>query len=106
MIVYIDVKDGKVDLTKKQLEKLLKDKYDEGYADGKKFGTVYYNCPYSYNYYTCPLRFNSPYLDWNKWTCTNQDLNVSTTTTSASTINSDSYTNATDSVTIKYNEVK
>lgn len=64
MIVYINVKDGKVDLTKKELEKLLNDKYNEGYEAGKKYPsyTYTYSCPHLY----CPYKSNTtqPYITW------------------------------------------
>lgn len=52
MIVYVDTKNGKVDLTKDELKKLLKEEYDRGYNAGKKFqGSVTYSCPC---YWRCP----------------------------------------------------
>ena len=121
MIVYIDVKNGKVDLTKEQLEKLLSQKYDEGYADGKKVYNpiTYSTCPYSY--WNCPYHWtNKPYITWtssnssgssdNIITCSDQTISTSgyintngtvtlpkTETTSASTTSS--------GLTINYNEV-
>ena len=100
MIIYIDVKNGKVDLTKDQLEKLLKQKYDEGYADGQKSsgssGTITYTpCPYSY--WNCPYRWtNQPYITWTS----SNSLNIN----GASTC-SDSITSTTGTATINYNEV-
>ncbi len=58
MIVYVDSKTKKVDLTKEQLEKLLKEEYDRGYQDGGKTNySVTYSCPYGYWY--CPYRGNT-----------------------------------------------
>lgn len=53
MIIYIDTKSGKVDITKAELEKLLREKYNEGYKDGVEFCRTPINfCPYEYN--GCP----------------------------------------------------
>ena len=84
MIIYVDVKSGKVDLTKAELEKLLKEKYDEGYKDGKKFcGSVTYSCPY-YSW-DCPYHWtNKPYI-----TCTSTNSSTEGTITSSSTTASD-----------------
>ena len=81
MIIYVDVKSGKVDLTRAELEKLLKEKYDEGYKDGKKFcGSVTYTtCPYSY--WNCPYRWtNQPSITW---TSSNSSTEGTITCTSA-----------------------
>ncbi len=84
MIIYVDVKSGKVDLTRAELEKLLKEKYDEGYKDGKKFcGSVTYSCPY--RYWNCPYHWTySPYI-----TCTSSNSSTEGTITSSSTTVSD-----------------
>lgn len=97
MIIYIDVKNGKVDLTKDQLEKLLKQKYDEGYDDGKKIGNITYTgCPYSY--WSCPYRWtNQPSITW---TSSNSSSSLDNTITCSDTITSN-----TGTVTINYNEV-
>lgn len=76
MIVYVDSKTKKVDLTKEQLEKLLKEEYDRGYKDGEKINSsiTYTNCPYSYWY--CPYKGNTitttPTITW---TSTGTDTN-------------------------------
>lgn len=69
MIVYVDSKTKKVDLTKEQLESLLKEEYDRGYKDGEKTNppiTYTYSCPYGYWY--CPYRGNTttttPTITW------------------------------------------
>lgn len=68
MIVFVDSKTKKVDLTKEQLESLLKEEYDRGYKDGEKTNPpiTYYNCPY--NYWYCPYRGNTitttPTITW------------------------------------------
>lgn len=88
MIVYVDVKSGKVDLTKAELEKLLKEKYDEGYKDGKKFcGSVTYaTCPYSY--WNCPYRWTySPSITWTS--STSSDTSTEGTITCGNTTASD-----------------
>lgn len=88
MIIYVDVKSGKVDLTKAELEKLLKEKYDEGYKDGKKFcGSVTYTtCPYSY--WSCPYKFNySPYI-----TCTSSNSSTEGTITCGDSTTPSNYT--------------
>lgn len=75
MIVYVDIKNGKVDLTKDELKKLLKKEYDRGYNAGKKFqGSVTYSCPC---YWSCPYR------NWNYTT-------TGTITTSGSGLTFDS----------------
>lgn len=91
MIIYVDVKSGKVDLTKEQLDKLLDEKYKEGLELGKKLGTIIYReCPY--NYLTCP--HTNKYYPSIVWTGTNtgdittgtiSNANFPTETTTAST---------------------
>lgn len=101
MIVYVDTKSGKVDLTKAELEKLLKAKYDEGYKDGKKFcGSVTYSCPY--NYGGCPYWYkwsNSPYT----WTTTTSAKTI-TGNTANSTIGVDSIFQDSTTGTITFKE--
>lgn len=110
MIIYVDSKSGKVDLTKKQLDKLLKEKYDEGYEAGKKTNNIYsYCCPYGYNYWGCPHRWtNRPSIIWTSGYCsdnittssdsiTTASSNIPSTATQASTIPSN--------ITINYKEV-
>lgn len=78
MIVYVDTKNGKVDLTKDELKKLLKEEYDRGYNAGKKFsGSVTYSYPC---YWSCPYRnwnyttTSSGYIfDSNQVTCNSSD---------------------------------
>lgn len=80
MIVYVDTNNGKVDLTKDELKKLLKEEYDRGYNAGKKFsGSVTYSCP---SYWSCPYHYcnswtvtttGSPILDSNQVTCNSSD---------------------------------
>ena len=90
MIVYVDTKNGKVDLTKDELKKLLKEEYDRGYNAGKKvLGSVTYSCP---NYWFCPYRYcnswtitgNGHTLDSNQVTCNSS--NSKTITLNNSTI--------------------
>lgn len=103
MIVYVDVKNGKVDLTKDQLEKLLKQKYDEGYNDGKKFcGSVTYTtCPYSY--WSCPYHWtNQPSITWTSSNSSSD--NTITCTSSDQTISTSGYINTTGTVTLPKTE--
>lgn len=107
MIIYVDIKNGKVDLTKEQLEKLLKEKYNEGYNEGKKFFgscTTTVTCPY-YNT-SCPH-----YWSWKpNWYYTTADKTISTTndTTTTQTISSDNIitgTATTGTISINCREV-
>lgn len=99
MIIYVDTKSGKVDITKAKLEKLLKEKYDEGYKDGKKFcGTITYSCPYGYG--SCPYYYKWPYYSPIIYTSTNTStegtITCENSITSNTTIGSDStYANST-----------
>lgn len=97
MIIYVDTKSGKVDLTKAELEKLLKEKYDEGCKDGRKFcSSVTYSCPYGYG--SCPYYYKWPYYSPIVWTSstTSDTITCGTSTASNITINSDStYTDST-----------
>lgn len=36
LIIFKELKDNKVELTKEELEELITQAYDQGYADGKK----------------------------------------------------------------------
>lgn len=111
MIIYVDSKSGKVDLTKKQLDKLLKEKYDEGYEAGKKTNNIYsYCCPYGYNYWGCPHRWTSqPSITWTSSGYCSDNITTSsdTITTASSNIPSTATQGSTTSnnVTIKYQEV-
>lgn len=83
MIIYVDTKSGKVDITKAELEKLLKERYDEGYKDGQKFcGTVTYSCPYGYG--SCPYYYKQPYYPY-VWTSTGTSTGSDSACTSATT---------------------
>ena len=73
MIVFVDTKTKKVDLTKEQLQSLLKEEYDRGYEEGKKKSASYtYYCPY--HSWGCPYWSNTitttPTITW---TSTNTD---------------------------------
>lgn len=117
MIIYINVKDGKVDLTKKELEELLEKKYHEGYEQGKKcIETITYSniCPHGYNYWSCPYYTYpySPYKPLITWTNQNTSTSTSPTindgtitiTSSNATISSSNLKDNTDNtITIKYN---
>lgn len=97
MIIYVDTKSGKVDITKAELEKLLKERYDEGYKNGQKFcGSVTYSCPYGYG--NCPYYYKRPY--YSPFTCTSaSDSTIEGTTISSGSISSDnSVTSATNVV--------
>ena len=105
MIIYVDTKSGKVDLTKAELEKLLKEKYDEGYKDGKKFyGSVTYSCPYGYG--SCPYYYKWPYSSPITWTCssTSGTITGGDSTSSNATITSDSTYTGSTTGTITFKE--
>ena len=56
MVIFVNTKDGKVDITKKELEKLLKEEFDKGYSAGAKTDPpIYTGCPYSY--WNCPYKY-------------------------------------------------
>ena len=101
MIVYVDTKNGKVDLTKDELKKLLKEEYDRGYNAGKKvFGSVTYSCP---NYWFCPYRYG------NSWTVTTADgytfdsnqVTCNSSDSKTVTISSEPLSNETGTITFK-----
>lgn len=105
MIVYIDVKNGKVDLTKEQLEKLLNQKYNEGYADGKKVYNpiTYSTCPYSY--WSCPYHWtNKPSIVWTSSNSSSSSDNTITCTSTDQTISTTGYVNTTGTVTLPKTE--
>lgn len=86
MVVFIDTKNGKIDITREQLEKILKEAHDEGYEEGKKAGTINYSsCPYYYGW--CPYK---PYSNTTTpsitWTSSN------TTTSNTPTLKCDAIT--------------
>ena len=125
MIIFVDVKNGKVDLTKQQFERILKEKYNEGYNDGKKITPIStWGCPYSS--WSCPYKpYNQPYINWcsSVGTATASTATTATTTTSASNMPSKStdkitltssnmgdiatsgYVDASDGIQINYHEV-
>ena len=122
MIIFVDTKNGKVDLTKQQFERILKEKYNEGYNDGKKITPIStWGCPYSQ--WHCPYR---PYnITWcgSVGTATATTATATTTTTSASNkpskntdkitltssnmgdIVTSGYVDASDGIQINYHEV-
>lgn len=122
MIIFVDVKNGKVDLTKEQFERILKEKYNEGYNDGKKISSIStWGCPYSS--WSCPYKpYNQPYINWCSSVGT-ATATTATTTTSASNMPSKStdkitltssnmgdiatsgYADTSDGVKINYHEV-
>ena len=60
IIVLVKNKDEKIELTKEELEKIVKDAYDEGYEDGQEAsnkGTITYP---SYPYPYTPSTPNTP----------------------------------------------
>lgn len=104
MVVFVDVKNGKVELTKKELEKILKEEYDKGYKKGKEENpniTYTSSCPYGYNYWSCPYPYkwhNTPCWPWYSTSTGNTiTANGSTTSTIPSTLTS---TNTTTTATI------
>ena len=115
MIIFVDVKNGKVDLTKEQFERILKEKYNEGYSDGKKISSISsLSCPYK--------PYNQPYINWCSSVGT-ATATTATTTTSASNkpskntdkitltssnrgdIATSGYVDTSDGVKINYHEV-
>lgn len=125
MIIFVDVKNGKVDLTKQQFERILKEKYNEGYNDGKKITPIStWGCPYSS--WSCPYKpYNYPNITWcgSVGTATATTATTTTTTTSASNkpskntdkitltssnmgdIATSGYVDASDGIQINYHEV-
>ena len=62
IVVYKEMKDGKIQLTKEELEELLNKARQEGYVDGHKDGTrLMINTPVTY----------APQTRWSDitWTC-------------------------------------
>lgn len=87
MVVFIDSKNGKIDITREQLEKILKEARDEGYEEGKKAGTITYStCPYHYGW--CPYKpyYNTTTTPSITWTSSN------TTTSNTPTLKCDTIT--------------
>ena len=86
MIVYVDTKTNKVNLTKEQLDTLLEEKYKEGYEKGKTEGGIHPTiiCPWAYTQcYRQPFDYtpyvtttntktvtNSPYCAYDEQTAT------------------------------------
>lgn len=126
MIIFVDVKKGKVELTKELFERILKEKYNEGYNDGKKISPIStWGCPYSG--WSCPYKpYYQPYITWcGSTTGTVGTATATTTTTTASTSNNSSkntdkitltssnmgdiatsgYVDASDGIQINYHEV-
>ncbi len=125
MIIFVDTKNGKVDLTKQQFERILKEKYNEGYNDGKKISSIStWGCPYSS--WSCPYKpYNYPNITWcgSVGTATASTATTTTTTTSASNkpskntdkitltssnmgdIATSGYVDASDGIQINYHEV-
>lgn len=71
MIVYVDSKTKKVDLTRDQLEKLLEEEYNRGYNAGRvasgHLPTYIYNNSCPYGYWNCPYRTittSTPEITW------------------------------------------
>lgn len=116
MIIFVNVKNGKVDLTKEQFERILKEKYNEGYNDGKKVNTFStWGCPY-YSWH-CPYRPSSQTpITWCGSTTGASTTATTTTTASASNkitltssntgdIATSGYVDTSDGVKINYHEV-
>jgi len=74
LVIYIK-ENGKIELSREELDKMLEDAYQGGYLDGSKTSTITY--PY-YPYYTEKTVPNW----WEKVTCS---PNVGTTTTTTTT---------------------
>lgn len=98
MIIFVDTKNGKVDLTKEQFERILKEKYNEGYNDGKKIISIStWGCPYSS--WSCPYKpYKQPYITWCGSVGTATASTATTTTTTASVSNNSSKN--TDKITL------
>lgn len=79
-------KNGKIEFTKEELDKLLKDTYDEGYSDGSLTHTF---APIRY----VPYWYNSPSSTNVEVWCSGGTEGTITGTTSATTIDTASYTN-------------
>ena len=45
-LIYVDIKSGKIELTKEEFESFMKEAYDEGYEDGRKETITYLAYPY------------------------------------------------------------
>lgn len=114
MIIFVDTKNGKVDLTKAQFERILKEKYNEGYNDGKKISSIsIWGCPYSQ--WSCPYKpYYQPYINWcsSAGTASATTATATTTTTSASKTSSNmgniatsGYVDTSDGIQINYHEV-
>ena len=60
MVVFVNIKDGKVDLTKEELDQLLKDEHQRGFYEGKAASgmSYHYSCPYTY--INCPYKDLAP----------------------------------------------
>jgi len=55
--VFYAEPDGSIKIGKQQLEALLNEAYNEGFNDGKKYGTITWTYPSNTPYYT-----NTPYI--------------------------------------------
>ena len=82
-------KDGKVEFTKKELDKLLEDVYDEGYTAGKAYGSITY---YPYKY--VPVWYNTPTTSTLEVWCSG-----STSTSKSVTVSGTNYNATTGTIT-------
>ena len=89
-------KDGKVEFTKKELDKLLEDVYDEGYTAGKAYGSITYYpsyVPYVPVWYNTPTTKTSEVWCSGSTTSTSKTVTISSTNYDATTgtINAENY---------------
>ena len=63
MVVYVNTVNGKVDITKEELEKIItqvaQENFDKGYKQAKDLDFIYPNCA------TCSFKTGYPYYPWN-----------------------------------------
>lgn len=80
MVVYVNTKDGKIDITKEELEKIItqvaQENFDKGYKQAKNLDFIYPNCA------TCIFKSGYPSYPWNTpYTATVGDLSGTNTVT-------------------------
>jgi len=108
VIVYVDSKTKKVDLTKDQLEKLLEEEYNRGYNAGKaasgSLPTYIYNNSCPYGYWGCPYRTITTSTPEITWTCGSNHSNTTPefTTSSGSNIKTAYINSSTKNPNITY----
>lgn len=89
-IIMVDSKDGKISLTKKELEEMLNEAYNEGYWNGKSHQTITWT--------------TTPYYTWSTSDITgNQTITLGKTNTTTNATENN-YTVSVDSDSIKLND--